>query len=105
VVHLLPLCARCEDLHTYEVDNEGRERALGLSSWQEEEYPLRIHREFIGNSSGIHRGVVLMHPCTRIRALREKGNPAAEGGRAASNGCLMIGEAQRGGGIRRKQTC
>jgi len=30
-------CARCEDLHTYEVDNEARERALGLSSWQEEE--------------------------------------------------------------------
>jgi hypothetical protein len=31
-------CARCEDLHTYEVDNEARERALGLASWQEEEY-------------------------------------------------------------------
>ena len=36
MVHLLPL--RCEDLHTYEVDNEARERALGLASWQEEEY-------------------------------------------------------------------
>jgi hypothetical protein len=42
-------CARCEDLHTYEMDNEARELVLGLSSWQEEEeYPLRIHREFIG---------------------------------------------------------
>jgi hypothetical protein len=29
------------------------------------------------NSSGIHRVLVLMPPYTRIRALREKGNPAA----------------------------
>ena len=31
-------CARCGDLHTYEVDNEARERAIGLASLQEEEY-------------------------------------------------------------------
>jgi hypothetical protein len=30
-------CTRCKDLHTYEVDNEARERAIGLSAWQEEE--------------------------------------------------------------------
>jgi hypothetical protein len=29
------------------------------------------------NSSGIHRVLVYMGACTRIRALREKGNPAA----------------------------
>jgi hypothetical protein len=29
------------------------------------------------NSSGIHRVLVLMPICSRIRALREKGNPAA----------------------------
>jgi hypothetical protein len=28
-------CRRCEDIHTYEVDNEARERALGLPSWPE----------------------------------------------------------------------
>jgi hypothetical protein len=28
-------CARCEDIHTYEVDNEAREQALGLPPWQE----------------------------------------------------------------------
>jgi hypothetical protein len=26
-------CRRCEDIHTYEVDNEARERALGLPPW------------------------------------------------------------------------
>jgi hypothetical protein len=26
-------CARCEDIRTYEVDNEARERALGLPPW------------------------------------------------------------------------
>jgi hypothetical protein len=26
-------CTRCEDIHTYEVDNEARERALGLPPW------------------------------------------------------------------------
>jgi hypothetical protein len=30
-------CARCDDIHTYEVDNEARERAIGLPMWQEEE--------------------------------------------------------------------
>ena len=29
------------------------------------------------NSSGIHRVLILMLICTRIRALREKGKPAA----------------------------
>jgi hypothetical protein len=28
-------CVRCDDIHTYEVDNEARERALGLPPWQE----------------------------------------------------------------------
>jgi hypothetical protein len=31
-------CAACGDLHTYEVDNEARERAIGLPAWQEEEH-------------------------------------------------------------------
>ena len=26
-------CTRCDDVHTYEVDNEARERALGLPPW------------------------------------------------------------------------
>ena len=26
-------CTRCEDIRTYEVDNEARERALGLPPW------------------------------------------------------------------------
>jgi hypothetical protein len=26
-------CTRCEDVRTYEVDNEARERALGLPPW------------------------------------------------------------------------
>jgi hypothetical protein len=30
--------APCGDLHTYEVDNEAREWAIGLPAWQEEEY-------------------------------------------------------------------
>jgi hypothetical protein len=30
-------CKHCGEIHTYEVDNEARERALGLSPWQEEE--------------------------------------------------------------------
>ena len=33
-------CKRCEDVHTYEVDNEARERALGLPLWQEEDKKL-----------------------------------------------------------------
>jgi hypothetical protein len=28
-------CRRCEDVQTYEVDNEARERALGLPPWPE----------------------------------------------------------------------
>ena len=39
MVHLLPLRA-LEDIHTYEVDNEARERALGLPPWQEEDKKL-----------------------------------------------------------------
>jgi hypothetical protein len=38
-------CAACGDLHTYEVDNEARERASGLPAWQEEEHkkpPLQL---------------------------------------------------------------
>ena len=29
-------CKRCEDVRTYEVDNEARERALGLPPWPED---------------------------------------------------------------------
>jgi hypothetical protein len=29
------LCKRCGEIHTYEVDNEARQQALGLSTWQE----------------------------------------------------------------------
>jgi hypothetical protein len=29
-------CKPCEDVRTYEVDNEARERALGLPPWPEE---------------------------------------------------------------------
>jgi hypothetical protein len=28
-------CRRCEDIRTYEVDNEARERAIGLPPWPE----------------------------------------------------------------------
>jgi hypothetical protein len=30
-------CTRCEDVRTYEVDNEAREQALGLPPWREED--------------------------------------------------------------------
>jgi len=30
------LCKRCGEIHTYEVDNKARQRALGLPPWQEE---------------------------------------------------------------------
>ena len=33
-------CARCEDVHTYEVDNEAREQAIGLPPWQDEDMKL-----------------------------------------------------------------
>ena len=29
-------CKRCGEIHTYEVDNEARQQALGLHPWQEE---------------------------------------------------------------------
>jgi hypothetical protein len=29
-------CTRCEDIRTYEVDNEAREQALGLLPWPED---------------------------------------------------------------------
>ena len=28
-------CRRCDDVHTFEVDNEARERAIGLAPWPE----------------------------------------------------------------------
>jgi hypothetical protein len=31
------LCKRCGEIHTYEVDNEVRQQALGLPLWQEED--------------------------------------------------------------------
>jgi hypothetical protein len=30
-------CKRCGDVHTYEVDNEARQQALGLPPWQKED--------------------------------------------------------------------
>ena len=30
-------CTRCEDVRTYEVDNEAREQALGLPPWPEDD--------------------------------------------------------------------
>jgi hypothetical protein len=30
-------CKRCGKIHTYEVDNEARQQALGLPPWQEED--------------------------------------------------------------------
>ncbi len=46
-------CKRCEDIHTYEVDNEAREQALGLPPWQEGKKGLsqRSRRSFSGVSS------------------------------------------------------
>jgi hypothetical protein len=35
-------CSRCEDIHTFEVDNEAKEQALGLPPWQEEGRKLRL---------------------------------------------------------------
>ena len=38
-------CKRCDDIHTYEVDNEAREQALDLPLWQEDKKLLhRSHR-------------------------------------------------------------
>jgi hypothetical protein len=31
------LCKLCREMHTYEVDNEARQQALGLPPWQEED--------------------------------------------------------------------
>ena len=28
-------CIRCDEVHTFEVDNEARERAIGLPPWSE----------------------------------------------------------------------
>ena len=45
-------CKRCEDIHTYEVDNGAREQALvGLPPWQEEDkkkLSQRSHRSLLG---------------------------------------------------------
>jgi hypothetical protein len=30
-------CTRCDDIHTYEVDNDAREQAIGLPPWQNED--------------------------------------------------------------------
>ena len=30
-------CKRCGEIHTYEVDNEARQQALGLPPWQEKD--------------------------------------------------------------------
>jgi hypothetical protein len=42
------LCKRCGEIHTYEVDNEARQQALGLPPWQEGRKKLsqRSHRSF-----------------------------------------------------------
>jgi len=43
-------CKRCEDIHTYEVENEAREQALvELPPWQEEDKKLsqRSHRSLL----------------------------------------------------------
>ena len=39
-------CKRCGEIHTYEVDNEARQQALGLPPWQEGRKKLsqRSHR-------------------------------------------------------------
>jgi len=41
-------CKRCGEVHTYEVDNEARQQALGLPLWQEGRKKLsqRSHRSF-----------------------------------------------------------
>jgi hypothetical protein len=41
-------CKRCGEIHTYEVDNESRQQALGLPPWQEGRKKLsqRSHRSF-----------------------------------------------------------
>ena len=33
-------CKRCGEIHTYEVDNEARQQALGLPPWQEDKEAL-----------------------------------------------------------------
>jgi hypothetical protein len=41
-------CKRCEDIHTYEVENEAREQALDLPPWQEDTKLLqRSHRSLL----------------------------------------------------------
>jgi hypothetical protein len=41
-------CRRCDDIHTYEVDNEAREQALELSPWQEDKkLSQRFHRSLL----------------------------------------------------------
>src|SRR5215213_7906968 len=39
-------CTRCDDIHTFEVDNEARERAIGLPPWPRACYELgrKSHR-------------------------------------------------------------
>ena len=46
-------CKRCGEIHTYEVDNEARQQALGLPPWQEEDKkkpcsPERVVLELLG---------------------------------------------------------
>ena len=71
-------------LHTY-ADTTRRSRKFALSCivgrWssnsQEVSKKVKKGRTATQNSSGIHRVLVLMPISSRIRALREKGNPAA----------------------------
>jgi hypothetical protein len=41
-------CKRCDDIHTYEVDNKAREQALDLPPWQEDKkLSRRSHRSLL----------------------------------------------------------
>jgi hypothetical protein len=56
-------CKRSKEIHTYEVDNEARQQALGLLAWQEEYKKSLIHPSaWKGNSkefatTGFYEGV------------------------------------------------
>ena len=41
------LCKRCGEIHTYEVDNEARQQALGLPLWQEEDKEKLYSPEYV----------------------------------------------------------
>ena len=48
-------CKRCGEIHTYEVDNEARQQALGLPLWQEDRkkssFTLMRGREILRTTS------------------------------------------------------